>query len=575
MAAAWVSTPAGTAHFETSGRHFQIPLSRNVPAGRQLVMLLATSGTTAIPSGYTVSGPRGNVWTSNGAGLLSPQLFTFIHSAPITTGLLQGDVISFDLDPSHPGIHLWAGYLLEATGLAVANGMVTVDVQQSGTGANQANVNLVSAQQTTQAGDLLVGVLACGAGSTFTPSHGTKLGPILTTAGAADKQMVGVAEVTSGKGTQSLAGTLAPSAAWAGALVAFKPAASNFPVPRLTATPLSGAAPLAVAFDGSTSSDPAGQALTFAYDFGDGSRRASSATATASHTYPTAGTYSAQLTVTDTDGLAVSTSKTITVTGGAGGAASMTTTPAGTGSVDASSRNIVITLNRAVTAGKTLFLGLACSSLTTSSTFSAFDSTGKSWSLDAYVNYQPSIQSVLLSVSVTADLPAGTTITGQVLAAESQLAKWNGIVMEGAGIVAGATRVGPTVADTGAAAAVSLTTAGSAAVGDLVVGMLTVGGSTAVFTPDAGVSASAPVSNTATPAKQGIMLWKVATVAGPQTLSGTWDGANRWTMGVAVYKAAGGGGAPPPVAPSRILIVKNGVLSAIPQPLYASGGVLV
>lgn len=81
------------------------------------------------------------------------------------------------------------------------------------------------------------------------------------------------------------------------------------PVPVIQATPTSGPAPLAVAFDGRQSSDPDGDTLTYSWDFGDG---ATSSAAAPSHTYGTAGTYTARLTVADDRGKSASTTQTIT-----------------------------------------------------------------------------------------------------------------------------------------------------------------------------------------------------------------------------------------------------------------------
>jgi PKD repeat protein len=82
------------------------------------------------------------------------------------------------------------------------------------------------------------------------------------------------------------------------------------PVARATATPMSGAAPLAVAFDGSASSDPDGSIVSAVWTFGDGG---SAAKPTSTHTYQTAGVYAATLTVADNGGAAHSTTLTITV----------------------------------------------------------------------------------------------------------------------------------------------------------------------------------------------------------------------------------------------------------------------
>ena len=75
------------------------------------------------------------------------------------------------------------------------------------------------------------------------------------------------------------------------------------PTARLTASPGSGSVPLTVSFDGSASTDPdAGDTLTYIWNFGDGSSTQTTSSATTSHTYTTAGTFTATLTVRDNDG---------------------------------------------------------------------------------------------------------------------------------------------------------------------------------------------------------------------------------------------------------------------------------
>jgi len=90
-------------------------------------------------------------------------------------------------------------------------------------------------------------------------------------------------------------------------------AAGNQPPTSLpTAAPTSGLPPLTVAFDGTGSTDPEGQALTYAWDFdGDGTDDAS--TPTASHTYQVGGTYLARLRVTDAGGASDDGTVTINV----------------------------------------------------------------------------------------------------------------------------------------------------------------------------------------------------------------------------------------------------------------------
>jgi glucose/arabinose dehydrogenase/PKD repeat protein len=65
------------------------------------------------------------------------------------------------------------------------------------------------------------------------------------------------------------------------------------------ATPTEGGVPLGVLFDGSASGDPDGEAISYRWNFGDGT---SSTAAKPGHVYQTAGTYTAQLTVTDARG---------------------------------------------------------------------------------------------------------------------------------------------------------------------------------------------------------------------------------------------------------------------------------
>ncbi|MEP6661527.1 MAG: PQQ-dependent sugar dehydrogenase [Acidimicrobiales bacterium] len=84
------------------------------------------------------------------------------------------------------------------------------------------------------------------------------------------------------------------------------------PVAAITAQPTSGPTPLSVQFDGSSSSDPDGGALTYAWDLdGDGVYNNGS-TAQVSWTYNTPGAYTARLRVTDPQGAAGSAAVTIT-----------------------------------------------------------------------------------------------------------------------------------------------------------------------------------------------------------------------------------------------------------------------
>jgi PKD repeat protein len=86
--------------------------------------------------------------------------------------------------------------------------------------------------------------------------------------------------------------------------------AAEAPVAVIAATPTSGPRRLGVQFNGKESTDPAGEALTYSWDFGDGG---SSTEAAPLHSYSSIGTFTATLTVTNESGLAASTEVRITV----------------------------------------------------------------------------------------------------------------------------------------------------------------------------------------------------------------------------------------------------------------------
>ncbi|MCF7891059.1 PKD domain-containing protein [Candidatus Bipolaricaulota bacterium] len=82
------------------------------------------------------------------------------------------------------------------------------------------------------------------------------------------------------------------------------------PSASFSANPTSGNASLEVTCDASNSSDPDGSIISYDWDFDDGSNGSGEI---ATHTYDSAGNYTAELTVTDNDGATDSTTQSIDV----------------------------------------------------------------------------------------------------------------------------------------------------------------------------------------------------------------------------------------------------------------------
>lgn len=89
-------------------------------------------------------------------------------------------------------------------------------------------------------------------------------------------------------------------------------AGQSAPSAVLSVTPQSGTAPVTVTADSSASSDSDGSIVSRSINFGDG--YVASNTATASHSYVNAGTYTVTLSVTDNSGLTATATKSVSVT---------------------------------------------------------------------------------------------------------------------------------------------------------------------------------------------------------------------------------------------------------------------
>ena len=191
-------------------------------------------------------------------------------------------------------------YTLTAHGTTgSATGSATVVVQPADTTAAP-TINAFSASPTTiAAGDPTT--LAWSVGGSVTtltiaPEVGDVTGLTSTTANPTSTTTY----------TLTASGPGGSTTATAEAIVALPPVA------ELVAAPTTGVLPHAVDFDGRGSTDPDGLELAYAWSFGDGNYATGAVVA---HTYETAGTYTATLTVTSPNGLTDTATTQVSVRG--------------------------------------------------------------------------------------------------------------------------------------------------------------------------------------------------------------------------------------------------------------------
>ncbi|TQJ06660.1 PKD domain-containing protein [Kribbella jejuensis] len=186
------------------------------------------------------------------------------------------------------------------------------------------------------------------------------------------------------------------------------------PTAALTVTPSTGLIPLQVTADASGSTDPQGQTLTYAFDFGDGATTGPQAAATATHTYTVAGSYTVKVTVTDASGLTATSTKVVTVATGPTYVGQV-----GTGSSNKNQTSATITTSRAVKAGDLVVL--AVQSTVGTATVTATDDVGNTYaSLTTKTDSTGTKQTVLFATATRA-LALGAHVTVKFSAATASL----------------------------------------------------------------------------------------------------------------------------------------------------------
>jgi PKD repeat protein len=184
-------------------------------------------------------------------------------------------------------------YTLTVTALTTAGtAPVAAIVATPTTGLAPLTVSLSGAGSTDSDGTIASYAWAFGDGST---ANGATTSKVYTTAGT----YTAVLTVTDNSGLTATK-----------SVVITVNAGNKAPVAAVTATPISGTAPVTVSFSGAGSTDSDGTIASYAWAFGDGTTGTG---VTASKIYSNAGTYTAVLTVTDNGGLTATKSVVITV----------------------------------------------------------------------------------------------------------------------------------------------------------------------------------------------------------------------------------------------------------------------
>ncbi len=191
------------------------------------------------------------------------------------------------------------------------------------------------------------------------------------------------------------------------------------PVVGLSVSPSSGAPPLAVSADASGSSDPQGQALSYVFDFGDGTVTGTQTGAVASHTFTVAGTYVVKVTVTNTSGLSTSGTRTVTVSPAASPPAFVNTVASNYSTSTRTSGYVTVWRSGGVRAGDLVMLVLQLGGTSATGVVTATDASGNTYVQSASAVDGAGNRLVVLSGVLTSSLAVNDRITATFPSATS------------------------------------------------------------------------------------------------------------------------------------------------------------
>jgi parallel beta-helix repeat protein len=148
------------------------------------------------------------------------------------------------------------------------------------------------------------------------------------------------------------------------------------PTAALTVSPSSGNAPLAVTADASGSTAGSSPISSYSFDFGDGTTVGPQSNATASHTYPSAGTYKVTVTVTDGNNLTSTASQTVTATAASSNARYVNQIATNNSTNSHTSGSVTVWRTGGVTAGDLMVVTVQLTGTSATGAVSGTDSKG-------------------------------------------------------------------------------------------------------------------------------------------------------------------------------------------------------